>query len=175
MKMIKIANPLEETQDLIFETQEEYNDWLCTNFNKAVNDVAEATGRKAILVNALNEQCKDEKQSGTVKVTGEYYQASIVRGVTPKYDTLDKSEDPILQRLYTLVEEAREFIRISFDERVSGMQEWIDQCANDEFKDFSDEEKALIKQFIACRRLQASSPQIKIKQIKEPTTINVNM
>lgn len=173
--MINIQNPLDETQPLVFEKEEQLNDWLCTNFNKAVNDVAEATERKAILVKALNNQCKDTKASGTVKVDGIFYQASIVRGQVPKYDVLDKKADPILQDLYTLVEGAREFIKVSFDERVAGMQEWLDQCANDNFKYFTEEEVKAIKEFIARRRMAPSSPQVKIKQIKEPDTVDVNI
>ena len=173
--MINIQNPLDETQSLVFEKEEQLNDWLCTNFNKAVNDVAEASSKKAVLVKALDAQCKDDKPSGTVKVNGEFYQASIVRSTTPKYATLDKSQDSKIQILYTVVEEAREFIKVSFDERQAGMQEWLDQCSNDNFKDLTEEEVKAIKEFIACRRLEPATPQIKVKQLKEISTVDVNI
>ncbi len=166
--MINIANPLNETENLVFEREEQLNDWLMKEFNKAVNDLNEATNRKGILVGLLNEQCTSTKTTGTVKVRGDVYEASIVRGVTPKYDVLDKEATPILQDLYTQVEEAREFIRLKFEEKTAGMAEWIDQCTNNNMNDFTDEEKEVIQKFITCRRLQANSPQIKITQIAEP-------
>ena len=165
--MIKIDNPLDETQSLEFEREEQLNDWLMQNYIRVVNELAEATGKKATLVKLLNDQCKDTQATGTVKVRGDVFEASIVRGVTPKYDVLDKKATPILEQMYTVIEEAREHIRVSFDERVAAMGEWIEEIESNDFKEFSPEEVELIKKFISVRRLQSTSPQVKIKQIGE--------
>lgn len=175
--MINVQNPLNELECLVFQTELEYADWLMKQFTGVVNEAAEAARKKAILVQLLNNQCKETKQSGTVTLTGDVYEAKIVRGVTPKYAVLDKKADPILQDVYTVIEEARDHIRVSFDERVAGMSDWLAECESNDFAGFEDAEKELINKFISVRSLQPISPQVKITQLKEPesTTVDTNL
>lgn len=168
---MKFQNPYNDLGELEFPSQEAYNDFLMNEFNSLVDAETFATTHKRAVARLLDKQCSDPKESGTVKLRGDVFQASIIRGVIPKYSVLNKDEEPILQQLYTSVESTREFIRVSFDERLAGMNKWLKQQQDSNFEELSAAELELVNRFLSIRYMQPTSPQVKITRIAEEQVV----
>ena len=151
-----------------FESTAEFNDFLMKEFVASVNAEKEATDRKRALALLIDKQCTDtKKSSGTVKVFGAEYKASIVRGQVSKYPPIDKAQDSLLQILYTLVEEARPAIKLSFEERQAAFTEFLDGCVSSDFEGMEPSETEIIKKVIEARYFQSSQPQVKVYKVDE--------
>lgn len=156
------------TKEIEFETQRLFNDYLMGQFVDAVNAEKEATDKKRKLALLINEQCPDkDKASGTVKVEGLQYKATITRSQVPKYPPTDKLQDSLLQQLFTCVEEARLAIKLSFEERPVAMTEFLDGCTASDFEGMAPTERDIVKKVLEARYFQASQPQIKVSRLDE--------
>ena len=150
------------TNELLeFEDVGKATDWLLLEFTKRSSEEKIAGDEKRTFAKFIDSICPNQtKLSGTVTVEGENFVGKVVRGQTVKYLTLTSLEDPLLQQVYTQVEQSREVISLKFTEKTAAMEKFLGSVVTD--PTITPEQSELLRKLEQSRTYQKSAPQVSV-------------